>query len=152
MTGGNIEEVLAREGVFVSTTVGISMYPMLRNRRDTIIISPCNGRLNKYDIPLYRRGEKYVLHRIVDVTQEGYVICGDNCLQKEYDITDKEVIGVLTGFYRGDKKINMQGMGYRSYVRVWCALYPVRCMWKRLRGRLASAYRRMIKRGTYENN
>ena len=41
----HIEDVLAENGVFVSTTVGMSMYPMLRNRRDTIIIRPYTGRL-----------------------------------------------------------------------------------------------------------
>lgn len=67
----HIEEVLASQGVYISTTSGVSMYPMLRDRRDTIIIRPVSGRLKKYEVPLYRRGEDYVLHRIVKVTPEG---------------------------------------------------------------------------------
>ena len=47
-------------------TVGDSMEPMLRNRKDTIIIEPVHGRLKRYDLPLYRRPDgKYVLHRIL---------------------------------------------------------------------------------------
>ena len=83
-----IEDVLKEDRIFVSTTVGVSMYPMLRSRRDTIIIEPYEGRLKKYDIPLYKRGSRYVLHRIVDVLPDSYVICGDNCMEKEYGITD----------------------------------------------------------------
>ena len=61
-----IEDVLREEGLFVSTTVGVSMFPMLRNRRDTIIVRPYEGRLKKYDVPLYKRGSDYILHRIIE--------------------------------------------------------------------------------------
>lgn len=147
LSGGvRIEEVLEREGVLVSTTVGVSMYPMLRNRRDTVIVSPASGHLKKYDVPLYRRGGKYVLHRIVDVVDDRYVICGDNCIRREYDITDREIIGVLTGFYRGDREMAMDSIGYRIYVRVWCALYPVRKIYKLVRMEAGKMYRCVKKR------
>lgn len=122
----HIEEVIKENGVYVSTTVGVSMYPMLRNRRDTIMIKPVAGRLKRYDVPLYRRGDDYVLHRIVAVKPEGYVICGDNCMKREYNITDQQIIGVLDGFYRDGKEVDMNGWKYRLYSRVWVALYPVR--------------------------
>lgn len=127
-----IEEVLKEKGVYVSTTVGVSMYPMLRNRRDTIIIRPYEGRLRKYDVPLYKRGKDYVLHRIVKVLPDSYVICGDNCLHKEYGITDGQIIGVLTEFYRDGTHIDMNGTGYRLYSRFWVAAYPVRTSVKKI--------------------
>lgn len=61
----HIEDALNEKGVYVSTTSGVSMYPMLRNRRDTIIVKPPTAPLKKYDVPLYRRGDDYVLHRII---------------------------------------------------------------------------------------
>lgn len=139
----HIEDILAKDGVFVSTTVGVSMYPMLRNRRDTIIISPCEGRLKKYDVPLYKRGSEYILHRIVDVRPDSYVICGDNCLQKEYDIADEQILGVLTGFYRDGEPINMDGVLYKSYVRLWCAMYPFRCIYKKVKSKAGKAVRKL---------
>ena len=141
-----IEDVLAEEGLFVSTTVGVSMFPMLRNRRDTIIVMPYEGRLKKYDVPLYKRGSDYILHRIIEVRPDSYVICGDNCIQKEYGITDEQILGVLTGFYRGSKQINMDGFGYKFYVRVWCSLYPLRKVYGRMR-RMAAAGWHKIRRG-----
>ena len=140
----HIEDVLQKQGYYISTTVGTSMYPMLRNRKDTIIVRPVTGKLKKYDIPLYRRGDNYVLHRIVGAISDGrYIICGDNCLHREYGITDEQIIGVLTGFRRGEKEINMKGTGYRSYCRVWVAMYPIRylagsvyLMIKRIRKRI----------------
>ena len=138
----HIEDILAKDGVFVSTTVGVSMYRMLRNRRDTIIIRPCEGRLNKYDVPLYKRGSDYILHRIVDVRPDSYVICGDNCLQKEYGITDEQILGVLTGFYRDGKPIDMDSIFYKSYVRLWCAAYPLRCIYKKVKSKAGKAVRK----------
>lgn len=113
----HIEEVFEKEGVFVSTTAGVSMYPMLRHRRDTIVIRPVNGRLKKYDIPLYKRGKDYVLHRIVKVGPDSYVICGDNCLKREYGITDEQIIGVLSEVIRGERRIDLEGWPYRLYCR-----------------------------------
>lgn len=144
MNQERIEEILEKEGVFVSTTSGVSMYPMIRDRKDTIIIRPCTGRLHKYDVPLYKRGEKYVLHRIIKVLPESYVICGDNCMQREYDISDKEILGVLTEFYRGEKKVDLESKRYKCYVKIWCALYPFRYFYKRLRGILARVVKKML--------
>ncbi len=126
----HIEDMLSEKGFYISTTVGTSMYPLLRNRKDTIIIRPCSGRLKKYDVPLYKRGSHYVLHRIVKVTPGGYIICGDNCLYREKDITDQQIIGVLAGITRGEKKIRMDGISYQLYCRIWVALYPVRFICK----------------------
>ena len=63
----SIVEGLKKTGYHASTTVGYSMYPLLRDRRDNIVVRPCNGRLKKYDVPLYKRGDEYVLHRIIKV-------------------------------------------------------------------------------------
>lgn len=128
-----MEQVIREQGILVCTTVGISMYPMLRNRRDTIVVTPYEGRLKKYDVPLYKSGERYVLHRIVKVCPNSYVICGDNCEQKEYGITDDQILGVLTGFYRGSKQIDMDGFGYKLYSRLACATYPLRRVRRMLR-------------------
>ena len=54
-----IEEALESQGFYMSTTVGVSMFPLLRNRRDTILIRPVTEPLKKYDVPLYKRGNNY---------------------------------------------------------------------------------------------
>jgi signal peptidase I len=140
-----IEEVLKEDGVFVSTTAGMSMYPMLRNRRDTIIVKPYEGRLKKYDIPLYKRNGTYILHRIVKVLPDSYVICGDNCEQREYDISDKQILGVLTGFYRDSEEIDMQGWKYRLYARFWCFTFPIRIGYRKVRRLLGRIYKKIFR-------
>ena len=79
----SIEEQLKNGGTYVSTTSGSSMRPMLRDRRDRVIVTAIGDReLKKYELPLYRRADgKYVLHRIIGVKEDCYVIRGDNTFQ-----------------------------------------------------------------------
>lgn len=141
-----IEEVIKEQGMLVCTTAGTSMYPMLRDRKDTIIVMPYEGRLKKYDVPLYKCGSRYILHRIVEVRPDSYVICGDNCVQKEYGITDEQILGVLTGFYRGSKQINMESWQYRTYARVASAMFPLRWVRGKI-WRVASKVKRALLKG-----
>ena len=91
-----IEDVLAFEGFYMGPPVGVSMWPMLRNRHDVMMVVPAEGELRRYDVALYCRGEKYVLHRVVghyvNGSEKGYVICGDNCVMLEY-IPREDVLG-----------------------------------------------------------
>ena len=123
----NIEDQLASEGFYVSTTVGWSMFPMLRNRRDRVVIRPLSGeRLKKYDLPLYRRPDgKYILHRVVGVRDGYYIIRGDNTYRKE-KVPDEWVLGCVAEFYRNGKHKSAQGRGYRLYARLWNWLFPLR--------------------------
>lgn len=127
-----IEDVIEKEGTYVATICGFSMYPMLRNRRDTVVIKPYTGRLKKFDVPLYKVGDRYILHRIIEVRPDSYVIRGDNCLPKEYGITDKQILGVLTSFYRDDKEVDMNGWMYKAYVYVWHYMFGLRKIIKRV--------------------
>lgn len=89
---------LEKHGKIIYTNVGDSMMPLIKQGRDVLIIEKNNGRLKKYDVPLYRRDSgQYVLHRILKVQESDYVICGDNRSRRETGITDRHIIGVLTG-------------------------------------------------------
>ena len=142
----SFEEELEKSGKLVYTNVGVSMRPLIRQDRDILIIEKPKGRLKKYDVPLYKRGSQYVLHRIVKVRENDYVICGDNCMKKEYGITDEQIIGVLTSLVRGGKELDFNSFGYKLYSRFWCAAYPVRVIILRLRNLLARIYRKLFKR------
>lgn len=123
------EQVLEQDGVLVYKNVGTSMLPLIRQGRDLLIIRKPQGRLKKYDVALYRRDSgQYVLHRVLKVRKEDYVICGDNQYRKETGITDRHILGVLTGMVRDGKEIQLDQMGssYKRYLFLWCDLFPVR--------------------------
>lgn len=119
------ETLLARDGYLVYKTRGQSMEPMLRQNRDVVIIRVPVSRLKKYDVALYKRGNVFVLHRVIGVREGEYLIRGDNTYAIEH-VPDEAVIGVLTGFKRKGKQIDMESISYVLYTRVWNWMYPLR--------------------------
>ena len=118
---------LETHGRIIYTNVGTSMMPLLRQNRDIMIIEKPNGRLKKYDVPLYVRPDgKHVLHRILKVREKDYVICGDHCTDKEYGITDSQIIGVLTGVIKDGREISLDSFSYKLYYHLWCDFFPIR--------------------------
>ena len=140
----NIEAQLREQGFYVSTTVGWSMFPMLRNRRDRVVVLPVGQeRLRKYDLPLYRRPDgKYILHRIIGVREGEYIIRGDNTYVKEH-VPDGWILGYVSEFYRGERHVTASGRGYRCYAALWNRIYPLRWLFFQGRRTVAWVWRRM---------
>lgn len=122
------EKFLNENGYIVYTAVGNSMRPLLRTRKDIVEIRKKGpDRCRKYDVVLYKRGGKYILHRILEVLPDGkYIIAGDNTTFLEKDITDDRILGVMTRVIRDGKSINVDDPSYQRYVHLWCDAYPVR--------------------------
>ena len=138
----NIEQYLDTHDFLVYSNKGVSMLPMLHQNRDIIVIVPLKGRLKKYDAVLYKRGGSYILHRIVGVRDEEYLIRGDNTYRLEH-VPQETVIGVLTGFVRNGKSYTAEDTGYQIYCRIWNAIYPLRKMLFLMR-RIAGKTARML--------
>ena len=110
---------------------GISMLPMLRQGKDSVVLSPLPERLKKYDLPLYRRDNgQYVLHRIIEADNT-YTCIGDNQFVSECGLRHEQMIALVTEFYRGDKKHSIEEWQYKLYCRFWHFSRPVRRFWRR---------------------
>jgi hypothetical protein len=122
------EQELEKNGTLIYTTVGMSMRPFLRSGQDLMVIERReNGRFRSRDVVLYRRRSgKYVLHRIMRVRKDDYVLCGDNCWNLEPGIRDDQILGVLTAVIRDEKRMDVNAPGYRCLVFLWWMLYPLR--------------------------
>ena len=127
MSGHTYEQLLLEKGYLIYTCSGFSMLPLLRERRDIIEIRPKpEDRCRKYDVVLYKRGNQYILHRVLKVFPEGYLIAGDHNTFVERDVTDAMILGVMTRVIRGGKSIHPEDWRYRLYVRLWCAPWRLR--------------------------
>lgn len=105
---------------------GVSMLPMLRQGKDSVELAPLPEKLKKYDLPVYQYPSgKIVMHRVVAVREDCYICLGDNTYEYE-TVYPEQMIGLVSAFRRGQRRIGTDAWTYRLYSRIWCALYPVR--------------------------
>ena len=140
-----IEDVLLEKGVYIGPTVGVSMLPMLKNRRDTIVVRAKTERLKPLDVALYKRGDAYVLHRVLKVTENEYIIRGDNCYSDEI-VPESAVIGVLTEFFRKGKHIDCTDEKYLRYARNRIRTYKSRRFFVLLKLKCKSILKRILRK------
>ena len=139
-----IEDAVAEQGVYIGPTVGVSMLPMLKNRRDTIVVKPKTERLNRLDVALYKRGDDYVLHRVLAPVEGGYIIRGDNCYADE-NVPEEAVFGVLTEFFRKDKHILCTDKKYLRYAERRVKTYRFRRFFVRIKWKIKGAIKKILR-------
>ena len=121
--------VIRERGKYVGPPAGPSMQPLLRMHRDAAVLVAVTRPLKKYDVILYRRKNgRYVLHRIISVRKDGYVLCGDAQWRKERGVTDDKVIGVMEGYFRDETYHSCRELPYRLYSMLRCAARPFRSL------------------------
>jgi hypothetical protein len=139
----SFEEQLEQNGLLAFPNKGRSMMPLLRQDRDLMVIEKKGPeRCKKYDAVLFKRGERYVLHRILKVRERDYWIVGDNNRRGEF-VKDEQILGVMTQVVRDGKTILVTDPWYLLYVHLWCDLFPLRCALLFVRDGLRAAKRRM---------
>ena len=127
-------------GVFASGTLGRSMRPLFREGKDVVIVQKSDTPPKKYDVVMYGRGGKCVLHRVIGKQADMNLIRGDNTYVLER-VRDAEILGILMEFDRGGKHHIVKEKWYRVYSVVWTAIYPIRHVFVRARSFAARAFR-----------
>lgn len=144
-TVSGVEETLSSKGEIMVCVSGRSMMPMLRDRRDMVLIKKAEMPLKRHDVAVYRMPNgKLLIHRILKVREDCYVIRGDNRPNTEY-IKPEWIFGVLKEFYRGGKKYDCEtNLLYKAYI-IWVrASFPVRRCWYAIRDTYVSVKRRIL--------
>lgn len=117
-SNNDIESILEREGFYLFTGNGDSMWPLLRAGKDIVDIRPCEASgLKRGDVALYRSHGKYVLHRVLEAHEEYYVTRGDNCVMTE-NIPFSDIVGKMEGFWKGKTKVCTDALWYRLYSHI----------------------------------
>ncbi len=141
-----IKEQLESGGNVKIPITGTSMLPLLVQGRDFVVLKTCHkAKIN--DIIFYRRDNgAFVLHRIIGVDGNGYILCGDNQWVKEYGISDHNIIGVVTEIHRNGKVIGVDDKKYVKYYKRWLKLFPIRKMIVKLLTIIRAIKRKMSRR------
>lgn len=120
-----VEESLRDTGLCVTGIRGVSMMPMLSQKTDQVIIGAAPGRLSEGDVALYRRGKDLVLHRVIGVLPDGYLIRGDNCIGTEA-VLEAAVLGKLCGIRRNGDYTEVTKEMNDAFYRESCRTLPAR--------------------------
>ena len=121
-----IADILETNGTATFTVSGVSMQPMVYNKRDTVTLEKPNGPLKKFDLPFYLMDDgRFIMHRVIKVHKDGTYECrGDNCWVSEDPIREDQIIGIVKSFTRNGKKIDVnKSFGYFVYTRTWPLLH-----------------------------
>ena len=112
---------LVKNGVIAFVPRGNSMWPTLKNRGQSVIVKSKAEKLKPMDVALYRRENgSNVLHRVMRTTKFGYVMCGDSQFTPE-NVKEECVYGVMAGFYRGKRYVEVTDPEYIEQVKTWYA-------------------------------
>ena len=110
---------LEKNDVIAFTPRGNSMWPTLKGEKQAVIVAKKEERLSYFDVALYVREDGMnVLHRVVEVKTDGYVMRGDSQEVLE-TVAEDQVIGVMQGFYRGKKYIDATDPKYLRSIEKW---------------------------------
>ena len=121
-----IKECIAEDKKVNMRVTGISMYPLLHNRKDTVVLEKADF-FKKYDIVLHQRKEgQYILHRIIKKKGDVLTIAGDFEIQKEYPVYTSQVIARVTGFVRNGVYHDADELFFKVYAFIWVAIFPLR--------------------------
>ncbi len=119
---------LEAHGKYLSSPKGISMWPMIVQGRDAVLIEKLKEKPKRYDLVVYTRGEAQgVIHRVIRFRESDgkYIICGDNCWSLEI-VAPEQINGIVTEFCRKGKWYPVSDLRYRIYVHIWTDLLVFR--------------------------
>ena len=136
-------EELEKHGRYFSVPQGVSMMPMIHNKKGVVEVRKLEGEAKRYDLVLYIRGaEQGVIHRVLRVRDKDYIIAGDNCWRKEY-VPKEKVVGIIRSFYRNGKWYDVSDRGYQLYAHLWTDLFCIRRPVFYARDRIQAVFRRL---------
>ena len=95
-----IESEIAAGKSVIFKVKGNSMYPLLRDNKDEVTLSPLNREPAIMDIVLFRFRGKHILHRIIDLKNGEYTLQGDGIYMSCEYCSRNDIIGIVTKIHR----------------------------------------------------
>jgi signal peptidase I len=116
---GMMEAVLQKNVPFRFIAPGFSMHPFICDG-DIITIEAVSGRLYSGDVVAFKEpfNGKLIVHRIVHISHEGYLIKGDNNSFFDGRISGESIIGRVIRVKHGGREV-MAGLGPERFVIAW---------------------------------
>lgn len=105
---------------------GSSMWPFIHGNEDTLLITPAST-LSKDDIVLaHIDGKRYVVHRIVEMSENIITLMGDGNLYEKETCTCSDIYGAVASIIRDGKELSLISKNAHMLARIWRLLLPIR--------------------------
>ncbi len=121
-------EIIEQGGTAWITVTGMSMYPFLKEGRDSVELSKADFlQLKKGAIVLIRRvNGDFVLHRILKVEKNCFYMIGDAQQWVEGPLLPNQLFAVVRKIKRNGRVISCDNLKLRFCVFTWLHVIPLR--------------------------
>ena len=101
-----MQDVLARGALFRFQAKGRSMSPFVKDQDILTLTTPNQKPPAVGDIAAVRRRDRnaLIVHRIVKISQDGYLLKGDNQRKPDGVFPNNDIIGIVSSIKRNKKK------------------------------------------------
>ncbi len=114
------KSVLQKQGILAFVPDGNSMWPFIKNGKQSVIVEIPKNPIKIYDVVFFTRSDgTQILHRVLGFDNDKLVVGGDSQSFTEV-INPSDVFGVMTGFYKGKKYFSVEDNSYLKRVKKWC--------------------------------
>ncbi len=123
-----VSEILNHGGHAWISVTGMSMYPFLRENRDSVELKAVSFKdINRGDIVLIKRSTGlYVLHRVLKKTDDSFFMIGDAQRWIEGPLEPDQLIAVVCAVRRGRRIIECDNKLWSILVGLWLKIIPLR--------------------------
>lgn len=103
---------------------GNSMFPLLRDGRDVVVLYPCTGdELRPMDVVLFRYRGNHLLHRIIRRNDKYFLMQGDGSLVAKEECLASDIVGKVHHVIRlSGKVVPVESWKWRFLSRLWRGL------------------------------
>ena len=99
---------------------GSSMYPLLREGKDEVTLSELTREPQVMDILLFRYKGKHLLHRIISISGDIYIIQGDGIYLSKEICQRNDIVGIVTEIHKqGKTHVLTTSKRAKFYILCW---------------------------------
>ncbi len=118
-----VESEIAAGRSVIFKVKGNSMYPFLRNGIDSVKLVPVNQQLVKNVVVIFKYNGNYILHRIVKIEGDTYIMQGDGVIKTREYCRREDIFGVVTHICRnGGTMVPLNSFKLKFLVKSWLSL------------------------------